>query len=168
MKKTVAFILSLALASSLSFSAFADAHSGTQTVTTTKSAPTYSLTIPADTSIPWGTTEDFILGLIKVKVSSDFDVDNKLIKLDWGSIDGEFTSTTPGVTTTIPYGIAVVVGNSNSFYYFNMLRKKPDEAGSRYAEEPFYMRVKKAAWEAAQAGDYTTTITYTASLVDSY
>ena len=161
MKKFLSLILALAMVACMSVTAFAaDNHSGTQTVTTSKAAPNYTLTIPADTSIPWGKTDPHSLGDFTVTVDSDWDVAGKGVRVTWGN-GGTFTSTTPGVTTTIPYklsGFSDMTDCPSCRIIFSATT-------SRTASVK--MQVTQEAWDAADPGEYFTTITYTSEVVNN-
>ena len=161
MKKFLSLILALAMVACMSVTAFADDnHSGTQTVTTSKAAPNYTLTIPADTSIPWGKTDPHSLGDFTVTVDSDWDVAGKGVRVTWG-YGGTFTSTTPGVTTTIPYRLS---GFSNMDPCSNLgIFLKPTETSYTWRA---FMQVTQEAWDAADPGEYSTTITYTSEVAN--
>lgn len=157
MKKFLSLILALTMLACMSATAFAaDDHSGTQTIITSKAAPGYTLTIPADTSIPWGTTASYNVGKFYVSADDGFDFDKYYITVTWGE-GGEFTSSTPGVTTTIPYILSAFSDMS-------------PESSMRFVtsyNHSIYMQVEEAAWKAADPGEYSTTITYT-SEIDAY
>lgn len=159
MKKFLSLILALAMVACMSVTAFAaDNHSGTQTVTTSKAAPNYTLTIPADTSIPWGKTDAHSLGKFTVTVDSDWDFDGKTVRVFWGN-GGTFTSTKPGVTTTIPYRLSVFPSMAPSPNVGVLLMPTKTSASDNV-----YMQVTQEAWDAADPGEYSTTITYTSEV----
>lgn len=167
MKKFLSIILALAMVACMSVTAFAweeqtlpnaDVHGGTQTVTTSKAAPGYTLTIPADTSIPWGTTTAYCIGKFVVTADDDFDFNkNKIVVAVGKSV---FTSSTPGVTTTIPYDLCIFEDmDLSTGLYFGF---------TRGGECPLYMQVKESAWEAADPGEYSTTITYSSEIRENF
>lgn len=163
MKKFLSLILALAMVACMSVTAFAaDNHSGTQTVTTSKAAPNYTLTIPADTSIPWGKTDPHLLGDFTVTVDSDWDVAGKGVWVTWG-VGGTFTSTTPGVTTTIPYNLSYSSDMTPCSGFTIDFSKETSRTYTAHVN----MQVTQDAWDAADPGEYSTTITYTSKVVNN-
>lgn len=161
MKKFLSLILALAMVACMSVTAFAaDNHSGTQTVTTSKAAPNYTLTIPADTSIPWGKTDAHSLGDFTVTVDSDWDFDGKVVTVTWGN-GGTFTSTTPGVTTTIPYRLSGFPSMDPCSRVGVILYPTKTSRSNGV-----FMQVTQEAWDAADPGEYSTTITYTSEVAN--
>lgn len=149
MKKVLSLIFALAMMFCLSATAFAA--EGSQTVTTTVPEAGYVLTVPAATEIPYGTTEAFDLGECTISVP------NGGISIDVTVTGDCFSSATPGVITTIPYVLS---------RYDDEIAKAEYHFGSDMGFDTFhmYMFVAQEAWEAAQPGAYTTTVTYSASL----
>ena len=151
MKKIFAVVLALCLLASLSLNAFAVNTTGGEADITTSIAPTYTVTIPADVSVDFNATEtDF--GAIEVTDSQihpdkcikvALDTDNKLEN----SIDN---------TKVIPYAIKDSEGN--------------DFTSSTYLTEgdktELSIHITADDWNAAYAGDYSDTVTFTVSYED--
>ena len=159
-KKILALALTLVMALTLSAAVFAEGETkneGTQQVTTTVE-PLYTVTIPAATSVPFY-QERSDLGNVTVEVSPAWDFAGKelVISLE-GSNNHKFVCTDPNVKTTIDY----MAGNE----YFGAPYLTFTET-TRTRTFMARIKVLKAAWDAAEPGSYTTTITYTSEIVEA-
>lgn len=150
MKKLIAFILTLAVVASMSVTAFAaqinqdSDPKSSDTVITTSIAPTYTVTIPADTKIDFNA------------VSQDFGS----IKLESARLNPRYAvkvSANAGVLTneeadlqTIPYELKTGDQVFTSQNY--------DKAGE---ETPLTIEIKADDWNKAAAGSYKGTVTFT-------
>ena len=151
MKKLFALILAVVIMATMSVTAFAVNTTGGEADITTSIAPTYTVTIPADVSVDFNATEtDF--GAIEVTDSQihpdkcikvTLDTDNKLEN----SIDN---------TKVIPYAIKDSEGS--------------DFTSSTYLTEgdktELSIHITADDWNAAYAGDYSDTVTFTVSYED--
>lgn len=187
MKKLFAILLAVTMLTSVA--TVASAAENTTTLTTTVPAASYTLNIPADQEIAFRTTTASI-GNITITDSENFAV-GKNIEVTI-TYDGLFTS--EEVSTTIPYSIrATATGSSSGGSYgsggtTSISLDKP--SGSIFTFEGLangtcseYFNIKQsgygtikdtiglkmdiqaADWGKALAGEYTTTITFTAEVV---
>jgi len=169
MKKLTALLLAVMLVASMAVVASAES---TTTLTTTVPAATYTLNIPADQEIPFGTT-DLNIGELSVTNASGFAVGKNLaVTLNYDTFKCETTS------TTIPFN--VIITNANTY------GEKPIASGSsvtflgkedgstyEYVQcesnvpdcKKFFITMDSQDWGKALAGDYTATITFTAEVV---
>ena len=155
-KKIITLALAAAMLSATGITAFAvDYPGGTQdTEITTSVAPTFTVTIPADTAVPFNalstefgsvTLESARLApnkAVQVTVTSDFDLNN--------SVDN---------TTVIPYSLKA--GNDTVDADFAAMFLNTGE------KVDLTIDITQAAWDAAAAGDYSDTVTFNISYVDA-
>ena len=148
MKKVCAVILTVALLASLSVTAFAANTTGGEADITTSIAPTYTVTIPADVNVAFNATEtDF--GAIEVAASQIHP--DKCIKVAL-TTDGELNNAIDN-TKVIPYEIQDSEGNAfNSATYLTEGDKTE-----------LSIHITTNDWNAAYAGDYSDTVTFTVS-----
>ena len=151
MKKVFAVLLTVVLVLSLSVTAFAANTTGGDADITTSIDPTYTVTIPADINVAFNATEtDF--GAIEV-VASQIHPD-KCIKVAL-TTDGELNNAIDS-TKVIPYEIK-------------------DSEGAVFTSATYLTEGDKTElsihittddWNAAYAGDYSDTVTFTVSYED--
>lgn len=175
MKKLFAIALSLSLVCSFSTVALA---ADTTVLTTTVPDATYTLNIPADQEIPFGATETNI-GKVTVTESAGFAEGKDLqVTLAYDAFKSD------GVSTTIPYVVHKASESSE------MPVKEPVNSGDSLIfrgssngvveqdfefESPYYDLTEKHLetiissedWGKALAGEYSSTITFTAEVVAS-
>ena len=156
MKKILTLALVGTILTASGITAFAvDYPGGTQdTEITTSVAPTFTVTIPADTAVPFNalstefgsvTLESARLApnkAVQVTVTSDFDLNN--------SVDNE---------AVIPYSLKTADETVDADYAatFTTAGEKVD----------LTIDITQAAWDAAAAGDYSDTVTFNISYVDA-
>ena len=151
--------------------AFAD---GTTTLTTTVPDATYTLKIPADQSVPFGTTQYFYDD-ISIEEANGF-ADGKDILVTISHTD----FVCDGVSTTIPfkimteytdYGSEVNVelsevrfpGVSTGGVDYGHIKKKDSGYTTGYGN--VWLSISSASWGKALGGTYTATVTYTSEIV---
>lgn len=180
MKKMIAMILALAMVFSMAVVASA---ANTTTLTTTVPAATYTMTIPADQVVPFGTTSQKI-GMVKITDSSSF-AEGKNIRVTFENT----AFTCPNTTTVIPVGIygcySELSYSSNPPQYVgrtatikdNVLIFEGLSSGYVSSEAKAVMNgqsrtvtnlgisMSSESWGKALAGDYTATITFSAEVV---
>ena len=181
MKKIVSILLVLVTVLSMGTMAFAD---GTTTLTTTVPPATYTLNIPADQVVPFGTTE-MDIGVASVSNSGGF-ASGKNLK-----VTVEYTPfVSDAVSTVIPYTLTLKDSQYNRDQkelttgdYFTFLGLSSGKltthaylghyysAGSSpvvdtdlYAEKCI-LTATSADWGKALGGDYTAKITFTSEVV---
>ena len=156
MKKLLTIALVGAMLTATGITAFAvDYPGGTQdTEITTSVAPTFTVTIPADTAVPFNalstefgsvTLESARLApnkAVQVTVTSDYNLNN--------SIDD---------TVVIPYSLKA--GNDTVDADFAAIFLNAGE------KVDLTIDITQAAWDAAAAGDYSDTVTFNISYVDA-
>lgn len=144
MRRFLAPIITLLAACSLPTAALAD-----------PPAPSWTLTIPADTTITYGIVGPQFLGNHTVTVGEDWDLDPGRLVVWWGD-GGSFTHATPSILTEIPYTLSSDgiggIPNPDEAWSFS----SPGDSGT----SPLYMVVTQEAWDNAVPGEYSTTITY--------
>ena len=151
MKKLFAIALALVLVASLSVTAFAANTEGGEADITTSIAPTYTVTIPADVTVAFNATET-AFGAIEVTASQIHP--DKCIKVELTS-DGELNNAIDG-TKVIPYEIKDSEGNVFTSATYLTEGDKTELSIHITAED----------WNAAYAGDYSDTVTFTVSYED--
>ena len=156
MKNLLTLALVAAILTATGITAFAvDYPGGTQdTEITTSVAPTFTVTIPADTAVPFNalstefgsvTLESARLApnkAVQVTVTSDYDLNN--------SVDNE---------AVIPYSLKTADETVDADYAatFTTAGEKVD----------LTINITQADWDAAAAGDYSDTVTFNIAYVDA-
>ena len=148
MKKVFAVILTVALMATMSVTAFAEKTTGGDADITTSIAPTYTVTIPADVNVQFNATETNF-GAIEVTASQIHP--DKCIKVALDS-DGELNNAIDAAKV-IPYAIKDDAGN--------------DFTSATYLTEGdktvLSIHITADDWNAAYAGEYADTVTFTVS-----
>ena len=151
MKKLFALILTVAMLSSLSVTAFAENTTGGDADITTSIAPTYTVTIPADVNVAFNATET-AFGTVEVTASQIHP--DKCIKVALAT-DNELNNAIDN-TKVIPYAIK-------------------DSEGAEFTSATYLTEGDKTElsihitsndWNAAYAGEYSDTVTFTVSYED--
>ena len=147
MKKTFALLLALALMASLSVTAFA----ADNVDITTSIEPTYTVTIPANTAVVFNATET-AFGAIEVTAAQIHP--DKCIKVTL-TTDGKLEN---GIDATkvIPYVIKDAEGNTFTSATYLTEGDKTD----------LTIHITAADWNAAYAGSYSDTVTFTITYED--
>ena len=183
MKKLFALVLAMLLVVSITPAAFAEnVTPGTTTLTTTVPNAAYTLHIPADTVVDFG-TEFTTLGNVTVTESSGFGTGKNLaVTVTYDAFKADSNS----INTTIPfefkYGSGdTITSNTNSSTLASggklLFKGKSDgtvfekqttfsDAGTIFATTNsvgIYVPIEN--WGKALAGNYTATITFTAEVV---
>ena len=156
MKKLLTLALVAAMLTATGITAFAvDYPGGTQnTEITTSVEPTFTVTVPADTTVPFNalSTEFGSVKLesarlapdkaVQVTVTSDYNLNN--------SVDN---------TAVIPYSLKAGNDTLDADYAaaFTTAGEKVD----------LTINITQADWDAASAGDYSDTVTFNISYVDA-
>ena len=164
MKKLFAILLVAALLIPMATVAFA---ANTTTLTTTVPAATYTLNIPADQKIEFGTTSAK-LGELTVTNASGFASEKNL------SVTVTYTDfTCADVSTTIPFTL-FAKNASRTIYSGDAVVFNGKSDGTLDAEfhitntskdSELIFQANSANWSKALAGDYSATITFTAEVV---
>ena len=148
MKKLFALILAVCLLATMSTTAFAANTTGGEADITTSIAPTYTVTIPADVNVAFNATEtDF--GAIEVAASQIHP--DKCIKVAI-TTDGELNNAIDN-TKVIPYEIQDSEGNAFTSATYLTEGDKTELS----------IHITTNDWNAAYAGDYSDTVTFTVS-----
>ena len=151
MKKLFALILTVCLLASMSVTAFAANTTGGEADITTSIDPTYTVTIPADVNVQFNATET-AFGAIEVTASQIHP--DKCIKVALAT-DKELNNAIDN-TKVIPYAIK-------------------DSEGAEFTSATYLTEGDKTElsihisaddWNAAYAGDYSDTVTFTVSYED--
>ncbi len=141
MKKVLSIVLCLGLILSLSLTALAADQS---TNITTKVEPTYTVTIPADTAVPFGSVDtDF--GAVTL---SEANLENGYV-VEVTAAAGEFKNKA-NAADKIAYAV-ISEGTAFTGAVFS--------AEGETAELDIH--IEKSAWDAAKAGEYEATVTFT-------
>ena len=148
MKKLFALILTVAILATMSVPAFAANTTGGDADITTSIEPTYTVTIPANTNVNFNATET-AFGAIEV-VASQIHPD-KQIRVTL-TTDGELNNTID-TTKVIPYVIKDASGAAFTTATYLTEGDKTELSIHITADD----------WNAAYAGDYTDTVTFTVS-----
>ena len=148
MKKVISVILTVALLMGLSVTAFAENTTGGDADVTTSIAPTYTVTIPADVNVQFNATQT-AFGAIEVTASQIHP--DKCIKVALTS-DGKLENSIDA-TKVIPYAIKDSEGAAFTSATYLTEGDKTELSIHITAED----------WNAAYAGDYSDTVTFTVS-----
>ena len=151
MKKLFAVILTVAMLATMSVTAFADNTTGGEADITTSIAPTYTVTIPADVNVQFNATET-AFGTIEVTASQIHP--DKCIKVAL-TTDGELNNAIDN-TKVIPYEIQDSEGTAFTSATYLTEGDKTELSIHITADD----------WNAAYAGDYSDTVTFTVSYED--
>ena len=151
MKKLFAVILAVALMASLSVTVFATNTTGGVADITTSIDPTYTVTIPADVNVTFNAAET-AFGAIEVTASQIHP--DKCIKVALTS-DGELNNAIDN-TKVIPYAIQDSRGNAFTSATYLTEGDKTELTICITIED----------WNAAYAGEYSDTVTFTVSYED--
>ena len=151
MKKLFALILTVAMLLSLSVTAFAVNTTGGEADITTSIAPTYTVTIPADVNVQFNATET-AFGTIEVTASQIHP--DKCIKVAL-TTDNELNNAIDN-TKVIPYAIKDSEGAEFTSATYLTEGDKTELS----------IHITASEWNAAYAGDYSDTVTFTVSYED--
>ena len=171
MRKFIALVLAMTMVFSMAVVASAE---NTTTLTTNVPSATYTLSIPADQVVPFG-TESMDIGIVKVTESAGFAVGKNL------QVDFEYEPfSSPNVSTTIPYTISYKTSNDSFNFSENRLiflgrdsttvNSYPYTVGSNGGTTgkditTMVINIYEKDWGKALAGEYTTNIVFTAEIV---
>ena len=151
MKKVLTFAFAVMLVMSLSVTAFAANTTGGEADITTSIAPTYTVTIPADVNVQFNATET-AFGAIEVE-ASQINPD-KCIKVAL-TTDKELNNVIDN-TKVIPYAIKDSEGAEFTSATYLTEGDKTELS----------IHITASDWNAAYAGDYSDTVTFTVSYED--
>ena len=151
MKKVLTFALAVMLVMSLSVTAFAANTTGGKADITTSIAPTYTVTIPADVNVQFNATKT-AFGAIKVEAAQIHP--DKCIKVELTS-DGKLENSIDA-TKVIPYAIKDSTGAAFTSATYLTEGDKTELS----------IHITANDWNAAYAGEYSDTVTFTVSYVD--
>ena len=151
MKKLFALILTVCLLASMSVTAFAANTTGGEADITTSIAPTYTVTIPANTTVAFNATET-AFGAIEVTASQIHP--DKCIKVALAS-DGKLENSIDA-TKVIPYAIKDSEGATFTSATYLTEGDKTELSIHITADD----------WNAAYAGEYSDTVTFTITYED--
>ena len=151
MKKLFSILLAVALMATMSVTAFAANTTGGSTTITIDIAPTYTVTIPADVNVAFNATET-AFGTIEVTASQIHP--NKCIKVALAS-DGKLENSIDA-TKVIPYAIKDSEGTAFTSATYLTEGDKTELS----------IHITANDWNAAYAGEYSDTVTFTVSYAD--
>ena len=151
MKKLFALILAVVMIATMSVTALAANTTGGFTTITIDIAPTYTVTIPANTTVAFNATKT-AFGAIEVTTSQIHP--NKCIKVALSS-DGKLENSIDA-TKVIPYAIKDSEGAAFTSATYLTEGDKTELS----------IHITANDWNAAYAGDYSDTVTFTVSYED--
>ena len=151
MKKLFALILAVVMIATMSVTALAANTTGGFTTITIDIAPTYTVTIPANTTVAFNATKT-AFGAIEVTTSQIHP--NKCIKVALSS-DGKLENSIDA-TKVIPYAIKDSEGAAFTSATYLTEGDKTELS----------IHITANDWNAAYAGEYSDTVTFTVSYVD--
>ena len=148
MKKLFALILTVTMLATMSVTAFAANTTGGDADITTSIEPTYTVTIPANTTVAFNATET---AFGKIEVTASQIHPDKQIRVTL-TTDGELNNTID-TTKVIPY---VIKDASGAAFTTATYLTEGDKT-------VLSIHITADDWNAAYAGDYTDTVTFTVS-----
>ena len=148
MKKLFALILAVVMIATMSTTAFAANTTGGDADITTSIAPTYTVTIPADVNVAFNATET-TFGAIEVTASQIHP--DKCIKVAL-TTDGELNNAIDN-TKVIPY---VIKDSEGAAFTSATYLTEGDKT-------ELSIHITANDWNAAYAGEYSDTVTFTVS-----
>ena len=151
MKKLFALILAVVMLATMSTTVFADNTTGGDADITTSIDPTYTVTIPADVNVQFNATET-AFGAIEVEAAQIHP--NKCIKVELTS-DGKLENSIDA-TKVIPYAIKDSTGAAFTSATYLTEGDKTELS----------IHITANDWNAAYAGEYSDTVTFTVSYED--
>ena len=151
MKKLFALILAVVMLATMSTTVFADNTTGGDADITTSIDPTYTVTIPADVNVQFNATETSF-GTIEVAASQIHP--NKCIKVALAT-DNELNNAIDN-TKVIPYAIKDSEGAAFTSATYLTEGDKTELS----------IHITANDWNAAYAGEYSDTVTFTVSYED--
>ena len=151
MKKLFALILAVVMIATMSTTAFAANTTGGSTTITIDIAPTYTVTIPADVNVAFNATKT-AFGAIEVEAAQIHP--NKCIKVALAS-DGKLENSIDA-TKVIPYAIKDSTGAAFTSATYLTEGDKTELS----------IHITANDWNAAYAGDYSDTVTFTITYED--
>ena len=172
MKKVISFLSALALVLSLSVLAFAEDEStsgstgGTQRVLAEVPGPTWELVIPADQTIEYLTeVTDIVHTNCEIQnpqhIPANNTINATLVHTGKFTMEGEGNESKTIAFTLNDYnqrdvapGTALIASQ-----YWSDIK-------ANYCYENINVMIPRATWEAAEAGKYTTSVTYTSALAN--
>lgn len=177
MKKIAAFLLAVILVVSMAPTAFAN----TTTLTTTVPGATYTLDIPAEQNIPFGTAE-ISIGNVTVTESSGFAEGKDLqVTVSYDAFKCANTTTeipytlnlyaelfdgTYEGTQSVPSGNAIIFKGLSTGKVNQFVKIKTSYKNDSLADvDELRLIVNSTDWGKALAGDYISTITFTAEVI---
>lgn len=182
MKKVITLALALLMVCSMSVTAFA----ATTTLTTTVPEATYTLNIPANQDIPFGTTRKSIGNVTVTDAAGFAEGKNLNVTITYEAFSAE------GISTRIPYTLMLFAEAKQSDYHADATLDIPSgttvtfkgksngttntaitlastTASGNVSEyvsaTDLIFKATSEDWGKALAGEYTTTITFTAEVV---
>ena len=165
MKKFFAFMLALVMMCSMSVTAFA-ATEGTQTITAEVEGVTWTLTIPADVTIPYK-QEMTSIGFPTVSDVSDNITTNCTIDV-YATWTGVFTSgsdTLPFKLYAGGYEYSARTNENIAWYAYDFITESWGYEHKTSYPGNLSVKIQESDWLSAPQGTYTTTITYSTELV---
>lgn len=160
MKKLIALMLCLMLAFSMPVTAFAEGEqSGTTTLTAEVPEPTpsYTIHIPADTTLEYGNTEKQEIG--SFYISDPVNVNNHIV------CDLTITALTNGSNTISVKYYEDFLGEIESGESFSVYDKYSD--GTIDMDDwTLFAQISQEAWSGAAPGTYTATLTFQFSIYE--
>ena len=151
MKKLFALILTVCLLAAMATTAFAANTAGGEADITTSIAPTYTVTIPADVNVQFNATET-AFGAIEVTASQIHP--DKCIKVAL-TTDGELNNAIDN-TKVIPY---VIKDSQGAAFTSATYLTEGDKT-------ELSIHITANDWNAAYAGEYSDTVTFTITYED--
>ena len=172
MKKVIAFVMAITIVFSMAIVASAD---GTTTLTTNVPLATYTLNIPANQEITYGTTNKNI-GQVRITDSVNFAKGKNVhVTVTYTEFISSDVSTTIPFTLVCPYGpqdyyTKTLSSGSVMKFLGNGALKVEEYAtittqGDDYHLDNLHITMNSTDWGKALGGDYTATITFTSQVV---
>ncbi len=123
---------------------------------------TYTVTIPAETIIPWEETLQLFTYNVKTQLASGKRLTVEVASAKGSTSEGENTLTKADSADVLPYTFSLTNGGAS---VASMSYTTEDEVVN--TNRTFNINIKTADWQSVPVAEYTDTLTFTVAVVDA-